>query len=57
MVRNQKNPLNTSFRSATHATDSTCSGWIAKSAATTALRQGCRVIRVRTANSRQALAA
>ena len=35
----KKNPLNTSLRSATQATDSTRSGWMANTAATKALRQ------------------
>ncbi len=34
----KKSPLRTSLRSATHATDSTRKGWIAKTAATKALR-------------------
>ena len=37
-VSRKKKPLRTSFRSATQATDSTCSGWSAKIAATIALR-------------------
>ena len=39
MERNQKTALSTSLRSATQATDSTCIGCHAKSAATKALRQ------------------
>ncbi len=44
--------LSTSLRSAIHATDSTCSGWMAKSAATSALGQMSRVARSRNQNSR-----
>ena len=43
-VSTKKRPLSTSLRSATHATDSTCSGWTAKTAATKALRQSVPVI-------------
>ena len=38
-VSMKNSPLNTSLRSATHATDSTRNGWIANTAATNALRQ------------------
>jgi hypothetical protein len=38
-VRNQKKALSTSFRSATHATDSTCIGWSANKVATSELCQ------------------
>ena len=38
-VSRKKNVLSTSLRSATQATDSTCSGWSANSAATKALGQ------------------
>ena len=45
-------PLSTSLRSATHATDSTRSGWIANTAATNALRHSAPVIRRNTRNRR-----
>ena len=45
-----------SFRSATQATDSTCAGWRAKSAATNALRQAAPVIRRSTRNQSAVLA-
>ena len=48
--------LSTSLRSATQATDSTWSGWTAKSAATNALRQRAPVIRARTTNRSAAFA-
>jgi len=41
----------TSLRSATHATDSTWRGWIAKSAATTALRHLAAVMSASTRNN------
>ncbi len=47
----------TSFRSATHATDSTWVGWTAKRAATKALRQVAPVIRRKTRNTSTAFAA
>ena len=47
----------TSFRSAIHATDSTCAGWMAKSAATKALGQTAAVIRRSAAKRKQALRA
>ena len=50
-VSSQKNVLSTSFRSDTQATDSTCSGWIANSAATTALRPTVPVMRRSAMNS------
>ena len=46
-----------SLRSATQATDSTLKGWIAKIAATKALRQVNPVVRRRTRKSRMAVAA
>ena len=53
----QKSVLSTSFRCDTHATDSTCMGWSAKSAATQALRPTAPVVAMKTAYSRTALAA
>jgi hypothetical protein len=50
----KKSALRTSFRSATQATDSTRKGWIAKIAATNALRQVLAVIRRRTKKSKSA---
>ena len=47
----------TSLRSATQATDSTCVGCTAKSAATTALRPGAPVMRESTRNRSAAFAA
>src|ERR1017187_6425121 len=44
MLPNQKNPARRSLRSATHATDSTRSGWIANNPATRALLQRAPVI-------------
>ena len=44
MVSMKNKPLSTSLRSATHATDSTRKGWMAKTAATKALRQRAPVI-------------
>ncbi len=41
----KRSVLSVSLRSATHATDSTCSGCTAKSAATITLRQNARVVR------------
>jgi hypothetical protein len=52
VVRSQRHVLRTSFRSATQATDSTCSGWTPKSAATSALRQGAPVIASSSQNTR-----
>ena len=52
----KNNVLRTSFRSEIHATDSTCSGWITKSAATTALRYTALVIVHSTTNNRTVLA-
>ncbi|MBK7047273.1 MAG: hypothetical protein IPH48_12365 [bacterium] len=52
----KKNPLSTSLRSATHATDSTCNGWIANSAATSAGRQTAPVNRRRSKYSSSVLA-
>ena len=52
----KKSPLKTSLRSATQATDSTRSGWMAKIAATHALGQSAPVIR-RSAKSRRTAAA
>ncbi len=49
--------LSTSLRSAIHATDSTWSGWTAKSSATAALRPGAPVRARRTAKSSAAFAA
>src|SRR5262245_24551866 len=46
--RNAKKALSTSFRSATHATDSTCSGCTAKIAATAAEHHGRAVMRHNT---------
>ena len=51
----KKNVLNTSFRSDTQATDSTCRGWRAKRAATKALRQTAPVIRRHRAKSSSVL--
>ena len=48
----KNSPLSTSLRSATHATDSTRKGWIAKTAATKALRQSAAVIWRRTRKSK-----
>jgi hypothetical protein len=56
-VRNQKKALSTSLRSATQATDSTCSGCSAKRNATSALGQRAAVMRRNTANSSKALSA
>ena len=50
-VRSQNRVLSTSFRSAIQATDSTCSGWTADSAATNAGRQTAPVIRTRSRKS------
>src|SRR5438045_943739 len=47
----QNSVLNTSLRSAIHATDSTCNGCSANSAATNALRHAMPVIARRTANN------
>ncbi|HAM36928.1 MAG TPA: hypothetical protein DEB40_06830 [Elusimicrobia bacterium] len=47
--------LSTSFLSATQATDSTCRGWIAKRAATHALRHGAPVMRDSAAKSSSTL--
>src|SRR5580658_7035759 len=57
MVKNQNSVLKTSLRSATHATDSTCNGCKAKSAATAALRQTAPVMRLNRLKSRTVLAA
>ena len=51
----KKKALRTSFRSAIHATDSTCSGCSANKAATNALRQRAPVRRFSATNSRLAL--
>ena len=51
MVSMKNNPLSTSLRSATQATDSTRNGWMAKTAATNALRQRAPVIWRRTRKS------
>ena len=51
VASSQKSVLSTSFRSAIHATDSTCSGWMPNSAATHALRQRCPVIPPRSRKS------
>ncbi len=51
----QNKPLNTSLRSAIHATDSTFSGCSAKSDATRKLRQNIPVIRSRMPNRRRVL--
>ena len=48
----KKKALSTSLRSATHATDSTRSGWMANTAATNALRQRAPVVRRKIRNSR-----
>ena len=56
MVSMKNSPLNTSLRSATHATDSTRSGWIANTAATNALRPRHPVIRRSTRNRRSTVA-
>ncbi len=56
MVSSQKQVLNTSLRSETQATDCTCSGCSANSAATSALRHADPVIRDKTPNSSNALA-
>ena len=50
-VSMKKNVLSTSFRSETQATDSTCNGMQAKSAATKALRQNAPVRRLSSPNS------
>jgi hypothetical protein len=55
-VSRKKNVLNTSFRSATQATDSTCSGWSANSAATIPLRHRAPVIFLSRMYSRRAFA-
>ena len=47
----RKNVLSTSLRSETHATDSTCNGCNAKSAATTALRHMAPVANLRIEKS------
>ena len=52
----KKNALSTSLRSATQATDSTCSGCQANRAATRALRQGAPVIWFSARNSRSVVA-
>ena len=52
----KKNALSTSFRSATQATDSTCSGCQANNAATQALRHSAPVMRLRTRKSSSVLA-
>ncbi len=54
-VRNPRKVLKTSFRSATHATDSTCNGCQAKIAATQALRQSVPVRRRSKKKSRTPL--
>src|SRR6266850_1843029 len=56
-VSNQKKALKTSLRSATQATDSTCKGCHANSAATHALRQSARVIRRKTRKTKTLFAA
>ena len=53
----KNNPLNTSLRSDTHATDSTCKGWMANSAATKAPGQNVPVSRRNKRNSSTAFAA
>jgi hypothetical protein len=57
MEPNQKNPARRSLRSATHATDSTRSGWIANNAATSALRQSAPVMAKSAANAKTAVMA
>src|SRR5580658_1867514 len=57
MVKKKKNALNTSLRSATHATDSTCKGCHPKSAATAAGRQTAPVMRRKSQKSNTVLAA
>gem|GEM_PF-3964713 len=57
MVSRKKNPLNTSLRSDTQATDSARNGWTANSAATNALRHRLPVSCRNTKNSNIALAA
>src|SRR5262249_33123131 len=52
---NQNMPLRTSLRSLIHATDSTWRGWIANSAATSALGHSCAVIFRITTNSNMTL--
>ena len=47
----KNSPLSMSRRSAIQATDSTCSGWMAKIAATQALGQRHAVMRSKTRNS------
>src|SRR5437660_191671 len=54
-VSRKKNALNTSLRSETQATDSTCSGCSANRAATSALRHSAPVIRLRTRNNSRVL--
>ena len=57
MVSIQNNVLSTSFRSATHATDSTRNGCNPNNAANTAGRQSAAVIRLNTTNNRTVEAA
>ena len=51
IVSHQNSVLRTSLRSLIHATDSTCSGWMPKRAATQALGHIAPVNRSRTQNS------
>ena len=53
----KKSPESTSLRSETQATDSTCSGWTAKTAATKALRPTPRVMRASAKKSTSVAAA
>src|SRR5262245_12116935 len=51
-----KNPLNTSLRSASHTTDSTCCGWTANNAATNALAARTPVVWLKKVNSNRVVA-